>query len=162
MTLEYNVTESVSYQETDESKTKNFSEDEYPDIEVHSVHSIPTPPKAAVIVCWTSLLVLMNRCLRSTYLLPATITDMLYKGSQMIVKMKCADNHESVGKLNRNRYSVGNLTSAASVLLSANTFLRLSQFFDLASIQWISKSTFYDIQNKYLHGILNKDIQFKV
>ena len=90
----------------------------------------------------------------------------------MTVKMKCADDHESVLKSqpNRNHYSVGNLVSVASVLLSANTFLRLSQFFDLASIQWISKSTFYDIQNKYLHGILNKDIhgilnkdiQFKV
>ena len=37
-------TESDSYQESDESETKNFSEDEYSDIEVHSVLSIPTPP----------------------------------------------------------------------------------------------------------------------
>ena len=82
----------------------------------------------------------------------------------MTVKMKCADDHESVWKSPPypNHYLVENLTSATSVLLSANTFQRLSQFFDLASIQWISKSTFYDIQNKYLHGILNKDIQFKV
>ena len=59
-------TESDSYQESDESETKNFSEEEYSDIEVHSVLSIPTPPKAAFIVYWTSLLVLLNRCLRST------------------------------------------------------------------------------------------------
>ena len=133
-------TESDSYQERDESETKTFSKDEYSDTEVHSAHSIPKSPKAAFIVYWTSLLL-------------ATITDILYKGSQMIVKIKCADDHESVWKSPPypNHYLVENLTSATSVLLSANTFQRLSQFFDLASIQWTSKSTFYDIQNKYLH-----------
>ena len=81
----------------------------------------------------------------------------------MIVKMKCEDNHKNVWKSqpNCNRYSVGNLTSAASVFFSANTFQRLSQFFDLAGIQWISKSSFYAIQNRYLHGIVNKTFMLK-
>lgn len=81
----------------------------------------------------------------------------------MIVKMKCEDAHESIWKSqpNHNRYSIGNLTSAASVLFSANTYQRLSRFFDLAGIQWISKSTFYDIQKKYLHGVVNKTFNSK-
>ena len=81
----------------------------------------------------------------------------------MIVKMKCEDNHKYVWKSqpNCNYYSVGNLTSAASVLFSANTFQRLSQFFDLAGIQWISKSSFYTIQNRYLHGIVNRTFMLK-
>ena len=82
---------------------------------------------------------------------------------QMTVKMKCEDNHKNMWKSqpNSNRYSVGNLTSAASVLFIANTFQRLSQFFDLAGIQWISKSTFYAIQNRYLHGIVNRTFMLK-
>ena len=85
------------------------------------------------------------------------------KRSQMIVKMKCEDNHKKVweSQPNCNRYSVGNLTSAASVLFSANTFQRLPQFFDLAGIQWISKSSFYAIQNRYLHGIVNRTFMLK-
>ena len=44
---------------------------------------------------------------------------------------------------------------------SANTFQRLSQFFDLAGIQWISKSSFYAIQNRYLHGIAQRTFMLK-
>ena len=57
---------------------------------------------------------------------------------------------------NYNHYSVGSLTSAASVLFSANKYQRLAQFFDLAGIQWISKTSFYAIQNRYLYGIVNR------
>ena len=108
-------------------------------------------------------MILLKRCLHSTCLLPVTISDILTKSSQMIVKMKCEDNHKYVWKSqpNCNYYSVGNLTSAASVLFSANTFQRLSQFFDLAGIQWISKSSFYTIQNRYLHGIVNRTFMLK-
>ena len=141
-------TESDNCDESDESE-KSFEESDISitENEEHPINTIK-PPKAAFIVYWTSLSILLKRCLHSTCLLPVTL-DILMKGSQMIVKMKCEDNHKNVWKSqpNCNCYSVGNLTSAASVLFSANTFQRLSQFFDLAGIQWISKSSFYAIQN---------------
>ena len=51
---------------------------------------------------------------------------------------------------------MGNLTNAAAVLFSANTYQRLARFFDLAGIQWITKTCYYSIQDQYLHGVVNK------
>ena len=106
-----------------------------------------SPSKAAFIVYWNSLIVLLKKCLHSTCLMPATITKLAFKGSQLIVRLKCQEDHETEWKSqpNYNHYSVGNLTSAASVLFSANTYQRLARFFDLAGIQWISKTSFYEI-----------------
>jgi len=116
--------ESETCHEGDESD-ESFDLSDISDNEGHPI-TTTKPSKAAFIVYWSSLLVLLQRCLTSTCLLPATISDILFKGSQMIVRMKCADHHENVWKSqpNCNRYSAGNLTSAASVLFSANTFQR--------------------------------------
>ena len=90
--------------------------------------------------------------------MPATITILAFKGSQLIARLKCQEDHETKWKSQPycNHYVAGNLTSAASVLFSANTYQRLAQFFDLAGIQWISKTSFYAIQNRYLYGIMNR------
>ena len=40
---------------------------------------ITSPSKAEFIVYWTSLIVLLKKCLHSTYLMPATITTSLSK-----------------------------------------------------------------------------------
>ena len=90
--------------------------------------------------------------------MPATITILAFKGSQLIARLKCQEDHETEWKSQPycNHYVAGNLTSAASVLFSANTYQRLAQFFDLAGIQWISKTSFYAIQNRYLYGIMNR------
>ena len=55
--------------------------------------------------------------------MPATITNLAFKGSQLIVKLKCQDGRETEWN------SVGNLTSAASVLLSAIHTRDLPDFF---------------------------------
>ena len=91
--------------------------------------------------------------------MPATITSLAFKGSQLIVGLKCQEGHETEWKSqpNCNHYSVGNLTSAASVLFCANTYQTLARFFYLAGIQWISKTSFYGIQNRYLYGIVNRN-----
>ena len=123
-------TESVeSFHEKDsdfvESEVSEASEDE----EIENMS--PKPSKAAFIVYWSSLLLLLNKCLRSTCMLPATVKKIVYKGSQLIVHLKCQDGHETEWRSqpNVNRYSVGNLSSAASVLFSANTYSRLAQHF---------------------------------
>ena len=120
---------------------------------------ITSHSKAAFIVYWTSLIALLKKCLHSTSLMPATITKLAFKGSQLIVRLKCQEDHETEWKSqpNYNHYSVGNLTSAASVLFSANTYQRLARFFDLVGIQWMSKTSFYAIQNRYLYGIGNRN-----
>ena len=89
---------------------------------------ITSPSKAAFIVYWISLIVLLKTCLHSTCLMPATITNLAFKGSQLVVRLQCQEGHETEWKSqsNCNHYSVGNLTSAASVLFSANTYQRLA------------------------------------
>ena len=86
---------------------------------------ITSPSKAAAfIVYWTSLIVLLKKCLHSTCLMPAKITNLVFKGSLLIVRLKCHKGHEREWKSqpNCNHHSVGNLTNAASVLFSANTY----------------------------------------
>ena len=75
------------------------------------------------------------------------------------MRLKCQEGHKTEWKSQPNckHYSVGNLASAASVLFSANTYQRLASSFDLAGIQWISKTSFYAIQNRYLYGIVNRN-----
>ena len=77
------------------------------------------------------------------------------------MRLKCLDQHETEWKSqpNVNHYALGNLTSAASVLFSANTYQRLARFFDLAKIKWITKTSYYAIQNRYLLGVVNRKYQ---
>ena len=121
-------------EDNDDLYFENNKEDNSQDIAV-------SPSKPAFIVYWTSLLVLLKHCLFPVCVATTIITDIAYKGFQLIVKMKCPEGHTTAWKSqpNFNHYSVGNLTSAASVLFSANTYKRLAIFFDLAGIQLLSK-----------------------
>ena len=114
--------------------------------------------KSAFIVYWSSLLILFKTCLHSTCILPAVITDIATKGSQLVVKLRCSGNHVSTWRSqpNVNRYAEGNLVGAAAVLFSANTFQRIANFFDMASIQWICKTTYYKIQKNFLAGVVKR------
>ena len=91
--------------------------------------------------------------------MPAMIRNLAIKRSQLIVRIKFQESHETEWKSQPNciHYSVGNLTSPDSVLFSANTYQRLARFFDLAGIQWISKTSFYATQNHYVYGIVNRN-----
>ena len=107
------------------SESETETNEEYND---NSQDIAVTPSKPAFIVYWTALLVLLKHCLFPACVLMTIITDIAYKGSQLIVKMKCPEGHTTTWKSqpNFNHYSVGNLTSAASVLFSANTYKRLA------------------------------------
>ena len=126
--------------------------------EIEGPNQTSKPTKVAFIVYWTSLLTLITNCLQPACSLPAVITKTICKGSQLIIRLKCNDGHTTEWKSqpNCNRFSVGNLTNAAAVLFSANTYQRLARFFDLAGIQWITKTCYYSIQDRYLHGVVNK------
>ena len=57
---------------------------------------IISPSKAPFTVYWTSLLIiLLQKCLHSTCLMPATTTNLAFKGSQLIVRLKCQEGHET-------------------------------------------------------------------
>ena len=139
-----------------ETEESNDEESEFESDYVHNIDDSdneldefisPTPSKAAFIVYWTSLLVLLRKCLLQTCILPAKISNIVTKGPQLILNLRCTESHGIVWKSQPNvkHYSVGNLTCAASVLFSANTYQRLFRYFDIAGIQWITKTSFYAI-----------------
>lgn len=145
------------YESSDESEYQQ-SEGEYDD---ESFSDAPTncptvmPSKTAFIVYWSSLVVLFKMCL--TCSLPATIKNITVKGSQLIVKLICPNKHENTWKSQPsvNRYSKGNLTLSAAVLFSTNTFEKIAKYFDIADIQWITKTSYYAIQKKFLAGVVH-------
>ena len=131
-------------EESDEQSSEEFSESE----DESQTDSSQKPSKAAFIVYWTSLMILLEKCLFPACALSSDVANIIYKGSQLIVTMKCQGGHTITwnSQPNCNHYSVGNLVGAASVLFSANTYQRLASFFELANIQWLSKTSFYAIQ----------------
>ena len=151
--------ESEDYQDSDFHVSDVSDVDEPCEETVHSTNDVQEPDKAAFIVYCTSLLVLLQRCLHLACVLPAAITNIAFKGSQLIVKIKCQSGHTNTWKSQPtcNNYSVDNLTCAAAVLFSANTYQRIASFFDTANIQCLSKTSCYVIQKRYLTGIVNKN-----
>ena len=111
----------------------------------------PKPPKVAFIVFWNSLLMLLQRCLHPTCHLASKIKNFSLKGCQLIVSLQCSDIHTSFWKSQPacNRFSVGNLMSAAAILFSMNTYQRIASFFQFANIQWILKKSYYEIQKNF-------------
>ena len=73
-------TEANEEDNDDDLYFENNKEDNSQDIAV-------TPSKPAFIVYWTSLIVLLKHCLFPVCVLTTIITDIAYKGSQLIVKM---------------------------------------------------------------------------
>ena len=74
-----------------QEKSRNKSDNEDSNFE-------PKPPKVAFIVFWSSLLTLLRQCLHSTCFLPAKIKNFSLKGCQLIVSLRCSDDHTSVWK----------------------------------------------------------------
>ena len=102
------------------------------------------------------LQLLLQSC--STCSANATIEKLAPKSSAILVHLKCVREHINLWRsqpLIRNYYQ-GNIRMAASVLFSSNTFEKMKTYFELAAIPFVSKSSFYRIQGKYLFGVANK------
>ena len=110
----------------------------------------PKPSKVTFIVFWSSLLMLLQRYLHPTCFLPAKIENFSLKGCQLIVSFQCSNDHTSFWKSQPdcNRFSVGNLMSAAAVIFSTNTYQRIVSFFQLANSQWFRKQVTMKFQKK--------------
>ena len=100
-------------------------------------------------------MILLKSC--STCFILATVNNVKVKGSQLIVALTCPNNHENMWKSQTivNQYCRGNSTLPATVLFSANTFERIAMYFDIASIQWITKTSYYTIQMKFLARVVH-------
>ena len=151
--------QNVSETETSEMENETCKDCDYVNKKDDGgVDTNPTlKPSMAAFYCLLDL-ILLKKCLFMTCLSPTTISNFVFKGSQLIVKMKYQEDHQLIWKSqpNCNHYSIGNLTSAASVLFDSNTYQRLACFFDLTGIQWITK-TRYAIQNRFLLGTVNRN-----
>ena len=74
-----------------ETESECCQESDYVDSDISDNEQdkqITSPSKAAFIVYWTSLIVLLKKCLHSTCVMPATITNLAFKGSQLTVRLK--------------------------------------------------------------------------
>ena len=152
------VEESQSDYESSDESEYHQRESEYDDnssSDAYSDSSVNTPSKTAFVVYWSSLILLLRNCL--TCSLPATIKNIKVKGSQLIVKLACPNHHENIWKSQStvNRYSQGNLTLSAAVLFSANTFEKIAKYFDIANIHWITKTSYYAVQRKFLTRVVH-------
>ena len=54
------------------------------------------------------------------------------------------------------RFYVENLKLIAAVLFSSNTHRKLSKYFEILDIPWVSKSWYYRINEKYMLGITDE------
>ena len=53
--------------------------------------------------------------------------------------------------------SKGNLSLAGAILFSANAFQKISKHFEIANIQWITKTSYYSIPDKFLARAFDKN-----
>ena len=102
------------------------------------------PRTDAFLVFWKALHSLFKRCI--TCGKPSKVTKLFFIGSVLNVNLQ---------KL-INCYYNGNITFAASVLFNANTFQKIQNYFRLAKVAFISKSSCYEIQKKCLFPVANQ------
>lgn len=60
-------------------------------------------------------------------------------------------------KCSVDRFSKGNLIVSVMVFFSINTFEKIARYFDIADVQWITKTSYYAIQKKSLAGVVHLD-----
>ena len=76
----------------------------------------------------------------------------------LIVESLCYKDHKNIWRSQQviNWYALGELRLAANTLYSDNIYAKLEAFFKLANIPFLRKTSYYNIQKKFLFGVLNK------
>lgn len=128
--------------------------DEMTDLEETVGNVMPT--KSAFVVYWSSLQPLFSKC--SSCSNKSSIVKCFVKGSLLSVESLCTNGHSFTWRSQpvTKRKAHGNLKLSASVLFSANTFSSIRSYFELADVQWISKTQYYQIQKRYLSLVVNE------
>ena len=117
------------------------------------------PRTDAFIVFWEALHTLFQRCI--TCGKPSKVTKLFIIGSALIVNFTCIKQHKNTWRSQKliNRYYNGNITFAASVLFSANTFQKIQKSFRLAKVAFIFESSYYEVQ-KSSYFLLQMKLSF--
>ncbi|XP_073727064.1 uncharacterized protein [Misgurnus anguillicaudatus] len=86
-----------------------------------------------------------------------------YLGSQMRVKWECAEGHSGTWTSCPSERGMpqSNLLLAAAILFTGSTFTKLEEWAKLINLQIFSSSTFYDIQNSYLHPVIQAEFELQ-
>lgn len=109
----------------------------------------------AYIVFWSMLLQLFNFCLQCKN--PAHIEQVATRGSLLVVSLVCIEGHLSQWRSQPliNSMAAGNLIVSGSIFFTGNSFTRIKEMFDAASIPIMSKSVFMQIQKQYVIPVVN-------
>ncbi|XP_043926603.1 uncharacterized protein LOC122801130 [Protopterus annectens] len=78
-------------------------------------------------------------------------------GTFVCVKVSCFNGHEILSWESQpllGRMPAGNLMSAAAVLFSGTTYAHISRFCAYIGVEFIGKTTYYDIQSQYLFPVV--------
>ncbi|XP_043922025.1 uncharacterized protein LOC122797242 [Protopterus annectens] len=79
--------------------------------------------------------------------------------SMFATKVMCLNGHEIVSWQSQpvlGRMPVGNLLNAAAVLFSGSTYAHIARFCAYVGLEFISQTTFYDLQREYLFPVVQK------
>ena len=108
------------------------------------------------VVYWSCISILFKYCLSCGCL--ANFLNVCTRGSTLIVELLCCKGHKNIWRSQQviNWYALGDLRLAASALYSANTYAKLEAFFKLANIPFLCKTSYYNIQKKFLFGVVNE------
>ena len=77
----------------------------------------------------------------------------------LVVELLCYKGYKNIWHSQQviNWYAVGDLTlQTANRLYSANAYAKLEAFFKLANIPFLCKTSYYNIQIKFLFGVINE------
>lgn len=111
---------------------------------------------AKFIVYWSELEKLFTTC--NICGLNASIISSRCRGSCLLVKTFCAAGHNFTWSSQPNVGSIfaGNVDLAAGILLTGNTYGRISELFNLLNISCLGKTLFYRLQKRLLFPIINQ------
>ena len=141
-------------QTSEESEYSIFDQSEAEYSSNNESTSVSSPWKATFFVCWSSLTVLLSKCL--TCCLHASVTNITLKGSQLIVYSWCVETSTRLfGDLNYRWNDIQKEISAA-VRFSANTFQKISKYFKITNTQWITKTSYHRIQDTFWACVVKK------
>ena len=108
------------------------------------------------IVFFSCIVPLLKHCLICNS--PAVIKDIFTKGTALCVKLFCSNKHLSswCSQPVKGTLYLGNLLVASSIVFSGGTYQVFRDMADILRLQMMKKSSFYDIQQKYIFGAVNK------
>ncbi|CAC5422193.1 unnamed protein product [Mytilus coruscus] len=132
----------LSYVPSDESRDTNQSSTS------DSSQHITTKPKFIAFESCLKSLFARVICTDCGELIAADESEITYNGSAMKVKFLCMKGHQTLWESQPlvNNKPAGNLMVATAVILSGETFSRLSHFAEILSLKFIGSTQFYSLQ----------------